>query len=108
MENFLEAGLAEKAVNDPKIPSTAGSDEPERFDPDYKYASEDDIRAVTRSHLSKLEVELHTLRMAYIANGRNPNVMIRPNRKIGDEIRGVQHSIDQLEEYFSRVLDAVS
>lgn len=74
------------------------------FAPDYKFASASDIRALTINHLAKLEAELHTLRMMFIANGRNPNLIVRPERTLGSEMQKIQESIKTLSEYFRTVL----
>ena len=77
---------------------------PEMFVSDYRFASDEDIRAVTVNHLAKLEAELHTLRMAYIANGKNADALLAPKRPIGGEMVRIKHSIEALSEYFANVL----
>lgn len=72
---------------------------------DYNFASPEDIRNLTKNHLAKLEAELHTLRMAYVANGRNPELMIGQGRKLGTEMQKVQDSIKELTVTFQSVLD---
>jgi len=77
---------------------------PETFTSDYRFASADDIRAVTVNHLAKLEAELHTLRMAYVANGKDPDIPLAPNRPIGGEMVRIKDSINVLSEYFQDIL----
>ena len=74
------------------------------FASDYKYADESDIKAVTEDQLAKLEVELHTMRMMFVANGENPDVMISAGRKIGEEMQKVETVIANLEAYFAAIL----
>ncbi len=89
----------------PAMPSRGSQVERVAFAPDYKYAEEAEIRKVTTDHLSKLEIELHTLRMVYVANGGNPDLLIGPNRKLGEEITKIEATIRELEEYFHAVLN---
>jgi len=77
---------------------------PEVFSSDYRFASKDDIRAVTVNHLAKLEAELHTLRMAYVANGKNANLLVAPERPLGGEMVRIKTSIHELSTYFAEVL----
>ena len=77
----------------------------EVFEPDYRYASRDDIRAVTLNQLAKLEVDLHTLRLIFVANGSNPASLIAADKPIGPEIEKVGAAIVRLEKYFSTVLN---
>ena len=74
------------------------------FDPDYKYASFEDIKAITVNQLAKLEVDLHALRMAFIANGENPHALVGPGRPIGEEMSKITNAILLLESYFNTVL----
>jgi hypothetical protein len=83
---------------------TVVKDEVRTFEPDYKYASPEDIKNVTVGQLAKLEVDLHSLRMAFVANGENPNTLVAQNRTIGDEISKVESALAQLENYFASVL----
>ena len=73
---------------------------------DYKYADVTDIQNVTRGQLAKLEVDLHSLRMAVIANGGDESAVIGPNRTLATEIARVNEAINTLESYFSEVLEA--
>jgi len=75
------------------------------FVPDYRYASAADIHNVTVNHLAKLEAELHTLRMAFVANGKDPNLMIAPDRRLGAEMQKIEASIVELSEFFKAVLN---
>jgi len=84
---------------------TVVNDSVERFTPDYKYLSKEDLRAVTRNQLAKLESDLHSLRVVLVANGHNPNVFIAPQKTVGSEIGRVEAVIAKLEEYFSEVLN---
>lgn len=77
---------------------------PESFMYDYRFTSPADIRTVTINHLSKLETELHTLRMAFIANGRNPDLMIGQDRRLGTEMEKLEESIKELSMYFRTIL----
>jgi len=77
---------------------------PKTFTSDYRFASADDIRAVTINHLAKLEAELHTLRMAYVANGKNPDMLLGPERPIGGELVRIKDSIESLAAYFKDLL----
>lgn len=91
---------------DPFIPTRTVVKEEERtFEPDYKYADPSEIIAVTKSQLAKLEVDLHALRMALVANGENPDALVGPNRTLGSEISRVSGAIKTLESYFSSVLE---
>ena len=71
---------------------------------DYKYVDNDTIKNITIQHLGKLEADLHTLRILYISNGKNPDVMISQNRTLGQELERVSSTIEKLEEYFNPVL----
>lgn len=75
-----------------------------RFAPDYKYATAGEIKNLTERHLAKLEGELHTLRMAYVANGRDRTSQVRPGVTICDEIDRLEGLITELGEYFEAVL----
>lgn len=81
------------------------ADEPNApaFIPDYKYATDEQIQEVTRNHLAKLEVELHTLRMAFVANGENPNLQVAPGRTIVDEMNRTKSAISTLENHFQAI-----
>ena len=76
-----------------------------KFTPDYKYMSSEDVKAITVGQLAKLEAELHTLRIVYFAHGENPDVMVAPNRTIGQEIQNVMGSLLRISDYFSAVLE---
>jgi len=82
-----------------------GKPQAEGFLPDYRFASPDEIRALTINHLAKLEAELHTLRMAYVANGKNANLMIGKDRKLGTEMQRIEQSLEDLPAYFRSVLE---
>ena len=76
----------------------------EVFVPDYKYVSSAEVKEITRGQLAKLEADLHSLRMVYVANGKNPNILIGQNRPIQVEMDKVTATIRELESYFSEVL----
>jgi hypothetical protein len=79
-------------------------EEPKGFVSDYKYANTDSIRNVTINQLAKLEADLHSLRMVYVANGENANSLVAPNKTIGQEMALVIGAIKNLEDYFASVL----
>jgi len=87
-----------------KVEEEVVVEEPKVFVPDYKYAGVDNIKAVTVNQLAKLEADLHSLRMVYVANGQNPDVLVASNRTISQEISAVVSAIRNLEAYFASVL----
>lgn len=74
------------------------------FIPDYKYADNEALKNITVQHLAKLESDLHSLRLLFVANGENPDALISQNRTIGQEMERVQETIKKLEMYFSSIL----
>lgn len=76
------------------------------FVPDYRYATLGQIVDTTRNHLAKLELELHMLRMLFVASGENPNVTIGNNRRVVDEMDKLKKTISVLETYFVAVLSS--
>jgi len=88
-------------------PESAPTEAPKKdvFVPDYRYASAAEIHNVTVNHLAKLEAELHTLRMAFVANGRNANLMIAPDRRLGAEMQKIEASIIELSVFFKPILN---
>ena len=74
------------------------------FVSDYRYASEADIRAVTLNHLATLEAELHTLRMAFVGKGQDPNILVAADRTIGLAMKELEASINAISEHFAVIL----
>jgi hypothetical protein len=77
----------------------------EVFVPDYKYATAGSILEVTVNHLARLEADLHSLRMVYVANGKNPHALIAPNKTVAAEMAKISGVISELEDYFSGILE---
>ncbi len=91
-------------MNDQNNTPVADTPKAKGFVTDYRFATPDDIRNLTINHLAKLEAELHTLRMAFVANGMNPNLVIGQGRKLGAEMQKIEQSLVELSEYFRPVL----
>lgn len=79
--------------------------QPAKFVPDYKYVHDDDLRKITVTQLAKLEADLHSLRLIFVANNRNPNTIVGPNKTIQSEMEKIVDTIKSIEEYFSEIIE---
>lgn len=75
------------------------------FVPDYKYVSAEDIAKLTVTQLAKLEADLHSLRVLFIANDENPDVMVGNGRTLKQEIDSITALIEKIETYFVDVIE---
>ena len=80
------------------------AEETQSFQFDYKYATPSEIQGLTKSQLIKLEMELHNLRLAYVAHGMNDEAKVNPTTTISKEIERVETLISNVENYFGSVL----
>ena len=76
-----------------------------KFEPDYKYVTKDVLKNITVNQLAKIEAELHNLRLIYVANGENPNMVLANGRSIIAEINSTIELLNNLSEYFEAILD---
>ena len=77
------------------------------FNPlDQRYVATKVIKALTVEQLSKLELEQHNLRLAYVAHGYNADIKFdQSNSTIGTEIERIGNAIHNIEKVFGSVLD---
>lgn len=74
-----------------------------KFEPDYKYITKDALKSITVSQLAKLEADLHTLRLLYLLNGENDNLLLPDGRSVVAEINLKIEILNRMSEYFESI-----
>lgn len=82
-------------------------DTPVTFNPlDQKFLNPAIIREETLKTLAGIELQIHRLRMIFVANGEKEDTVVEDGKNVVEEISRLEKVIDDIQKKFADVLKA--